>query len=65
MCQIQSALKKDLKKFGLNPEEWIVRKLKEKTYQVTHIKDRHFYFRGKAQQVGLLPEWTQLSLQLF
>lgn len=62
MCQIQSTLKKDLKKFGLNPEEWIVKKLKEQTYKVRHIKDRQFYFYGQTQQVGLLPEWTQLQL---
>ncbi|WP_413288663.1 hypothetical protein [Bdellovibrio sp. HCB337] len=62
MCQIQNNLKKDLKKFGLNPEEWTVRKLKEKTYKVMHIKDHQFYFHGQTKQVGVLPEWSQLRL---
>lgn len=65
MCEVQGVLKDDLKKFGLNPTEWIIEQLEDQIYQIAHVDDHQFYFLGKARHVGLLPEWTQLKLLSF
>lgn len=55
-------LREDLTKFGLNPQEWTLRRLPAQRYLVSHIKDRGFYFLGEVQRRGLLPRWQDLRL---
>ena len=65
MSEFQGTLHNDLKKFGLNPSEWIIEHVTDEIYQIAHIDDHQFCFLGEAQYVGLLAEWAQIKLWSF
>jgi len=62
MCKIQLNLKNELKKFGLNPAEWTLRRLTRQRFHVVHVADQEFYFLGETKSCGLFQEWTNLQL---
>lgn len=55
-------LKSELKKFGLNPADWNIQRLKEEKYKIANNKDQNFYFLGDAKQVGIAPQWENIQL---
>lgn len=57
---LKNELHQDLKKFGLNPAEWSLQKLRNHSYKIAHIKDSGFYFMGKSHLKGL--RWVNLRL---
>jgi hypothetical protein len=58
-------LKTELKKFGLNPADWKVLKIKPSKYKIANVKDHSFYFLGEAQQDELIPRWNYIRLVSF
>jgi len=58
-------LHSDLKKFGLNPLDWKLKKMKKRHYKIANINDNNFYFLGEIQQSGLVPQWAKIQLASF
>jgi hypothetical protein len=55
----------DLKKFGLNPADWKLQKMKRRYYKIANVRDQDFYFLGEARQKNFVPQWTQIQLASF
>lgn len=46
--KMQSTLQQDLKRFGLNPQEWVFQKTKSaERIQIQHRRDKSFQFKGR------------------
>lgn len=65
MTAIDLFLQNNLKKFGLNPIEWKVRRLEEATYKIAHVDDHDFYFVGKIDVTQKAPTWNTIVLASF
>jgi hypothetical protein len=52
-------LAKDLRSFGLNPQDWKLLREKSLEYRIESKKDQNFVFKGKVSRKG---KWAQLVL---
>ncbi|MBX3034438.1 MAG: hypothetical protein KF865_10990 [Bdellovibrionaceae bacterium] len=57
----QNQLQSHLKKFGLNPTDWILRAVSRQTYLITHRDDREFSFIGRTRG-RQTKHWESLAL---
>lgn len=55
-------LQRDLRSFGLNPNDWKVLKEKSQIYRVESKTDRNFIFKGSVKHKGSSLKWDKLEL---
>src|SRR4051812_22794889 len=58
MCTTDLFLQNSLKKFGLNPMDWKILKVRDQKYKIAHIHDGQFYFLGEAMTQKGSPVWS-------
>ncbi len=56
------SLERDLRNYGLNPQDWKVVREKPNFYQVQALEDQDFMFRGRVVRKGLRLAWKKLEL---
>ncbi|MBX2988881.1 MAG: hypothetical protein KF802_13415 [Bdellovibrionaceae bacterium] len=57
----QNQLQSHLKKFGLNPTDWVLSAVSRQTYLITHREDRDFSFIGRTRG-RQVKSWSSLAL---
>ena len=55
-------LMKGLQHFGLNPEDWKIKRARSQMYKVQSKKDPNFIFTGAIETRGQRLKWTFLEL---
>jgi hypothetical protein len=58
-------LQNNLKKFGLNPTDWKIQRIRSSHYKIANVRDENFYFLGEATQTAGLLLWSQIKLASF
>ena len=57
-------LNTNLKEFGLNPREWIIRPLGQQDFRIFHKDDRSLSLRGTGRITTEGIQWSALSWEL-
>lgn len=58
-------LTKQLKTYGLNPQEWAIRREKANSYKIISRQDQELCFRGKIKFQKRRPMWSFIELAPF
>ena len=65
-AKMQTLLQQDLKRFGLNPQEWILRKTQPSRtqiqVQIQHRRDPDFKLNGKIKIQKESAHWQEIEL---
>lgn len=51
-----------LKQFGLNPEDWLLKRVGPLKFKLQHRKDASFIFLGQGELRNTTPQWASLQL---
>ncbi len=57
-------LNTNLKEFGLNPREWIIRPMGQQDFRIFHKDDRSLSLRGQGRITTEGIQWTALAWEL-
>lgn len=58
----KQTLIEDLKQFGLNPQDWVLKRVGSLKFYLYHRDDPDFKFLGTGEFLDTSPKWAKLQL---
>ena len=52
----------ELKQFGLNPQDWVMKRVGTLQFKLQHKSDPNFVLLGKGKYLDTRPKWAQIQL---